>query len=673
MIVMNKSQLSNKFRLSLAKINKLISLNLIKYDEEKKEISEDSYQRLCFLTENYINLKEYVDGLKLKDSLFDSSRKSHRDAFVAHLHNNNDDFILCNNDDFAKVLFNNMPAINRNEITADIHRKNILWLRGFKKDAGKKLSLLKEFVKNMQPELIKAFNNFPFGTESQRLSLFSAIIFITQKDLENWGKKEINEITKELLDYPKITQKLFFEFQQQIIFKGFLKQDVLLKINKPTLPKDNEPYSFEQMAYIYGEVFLSTNLYEKAFTSSKDAQIWFFVAMHFFCGARGGDIKRLPTIEFNYSIDFIKEKIVNKDGMFFEDLAIKYQFLVNRLYLKPQKTKQIAPYVNRMYVSFPESAKERMGEIIAILLLHNREGRKEMVEYKRFSFLDYKRFFGANFVEKLGNRAFISVKANKCFLNGIYNITEENHDQFPIGYHLASLYRSHRERLGELSPTTSIYLSLTDKERSVSKDEIIKQLFERGTLSFIVLFMLKKAYPDSFLNLSFSDTTKMLQIADVSADNILDIVQTIKQENGAIENLIEEILHNDKERYKEALVNIASGRIISKTDGISCILYTINGKCAFLNRKTCIGCPYEIISKDVLHILIKEKESIKMDNSNSFEFFKSKRMNDFLKGKVIEYVLTLKEINPNIDFNSYLETVKEAIEDNGKSISNSTK
>ena len=200
-------------------------------------------------------------------------------------------------------------------------------------------------------------------------------------------------------------------------------------------------------------------------------------------------MKRLSAPKLPYDMESILKNVLN--GTFTKreaDTLVDEMILRLKLKrLKPLKTirHKKAPDL-KLFV--PGSLKTSLGIMIAISLAHHPElSPGDGFVTPSVNIRTARKFFGDDFVKALGGRNFSPRRCNKSYLQGIDIVSDDSPGK-PKGYMLASLARSHKSGIGNLSEITEIYLK-DAKFTGYTPEFIIREMFERGVFSFIPCIM----------------------------------------------------------------------------------------------------------------------------------------------------------------------------------------
>jgi len=337
------------------------------------------------------------------------------------------------------------------------------------------------------------------------------------------------------------------------------------------------------------EMWARLRLIEKAVNNRVYADLWLFVALHFVCALRSGDMESIPAPKLPYDGGVILDKIAN-GGFAKREASALVDELRIRLKLKPMTPSKTTAYENvpdiKLFV--PESLQAPLGIIMAIALAHHPEIRAgDSFVKPSDSLSNIRGFFGDSFVNAIGNRRFSSRRCNKSYLQGIELAGDDGLGRIggqdaqrptspgnPKGYMLAALARSHKTGFGRLSDITAAYLK--DAHFSgYSSEFIMRQMFERGVFSFIPAVLLEIYAGPEYVKLPVSIQTRLIGELGLTAFQIEELAETTERAMIKSWKAVNGIIKNPaviKETVSAALQNIASGAAPSRQDGYLCLM-----------------------------------------------------------------------------------------------------
>ena len=482
-----------------------------------------------------------------------------------------------------------------------------LWLRAYQRTPEERFTILLERYESEYPNTCKQFKVFAdergIADKPSGWKILDFMISHSDKDVDRLTSPEIEVMfsaTSQSL--PMVSTKLLMEFFNEFAQDGNYGYVVhKRRLKDPS----NTAYSFldfSRMAYIVfnEESWNDNDLVKKALGSGRFADLWLYIALHFFGALRSTDIVRLPVPELIY------ERVITRDmlleGTYPDNAAVRlaedFQMMLKLIPYKPNKTGRYTG-VPEIKLFIPESLKMAMGIILSVKLVHHENGEPLVSPVQ--DLITARKFFGEDFVNAAGNRRFSTRKANKAYLQGI-ELTAENEPGHPKGYMLAALARSHKGGIGTLPEITDVYLS--DAAFSgYSPEFILMEMFERGILGFVPAMMLEKYSEGAYRKLSVSQQTALIKAIGMEAYQIEDISYMVKR---AVERAKDIVARFTTEEVPAVLQNLASGYAPGKQEEMLCIMTAAGHGCCDPGRSSCIGCGYEIYTKAAFHLLVKE-------------------------------------------------------------------
>ena len=543
-----------------------------------------------------------------------------------------------------------------------------LWIIAYKKPARDKTKLLLNKFNGVYPDTCRIYSRFL--TEQNKWDadaswklldfLFSEI----DKDLTKYTEKEINVLVKAInSDTTRVVARLFSDFLQAAHKYGHAISGWVYAFDARDAPERiNDAYSFNDfsvMAYCVfnHEMWKKQQMIEKAVQSKTYADLWLFVALHFICAFRKGDMERLPAPSLPYSSEAVLSKI--SDGTFAQrDAVALVEELEIRLELNPIKPSKTSKHKNipNLKLIVPESLKAPLGIIMAIALAHRTAVAGEAGFVKPADNMENaRRFFGDDFARAMGNRRFSSRRCNKSYLQGIELVGADEPGK-PKGYMLATLARGHKSGIGKLSDTTAVYLK-DARFGGYSPDFIIAQMFERGVFSFIPAVLLEIYAGEDYVKMPITRETQLIGELGLTALQVEGLAETVQRAMIRSQESVKTVIGNisgAKENIGAILQNIASGSAPGKQNGCLCLMTAAGLPCPVADRAGCIGCGYEIYTKTMMHTFMQEYKRLTtlMESSVSAESHRFGMIRDLAVMPAIEEMLACTKLfypNSNVD------------------------
>jgi hypothetical protein len=236
---------------------------------------------------------------------------------------------------------------------------------------------------------------------------------------------------------------------------------------------------------------------------------------------------------------------------------------------------------------------------------------------------------------------------------------------------LASIARSHKFDKGKKSNITSIYFKYFGKLTDL--DILLRELFERGVLSFVPYLLLKtlKGY-DHVKQLTPSKQTTLMKELIPYSDSSYDADMWVKTFDDTftkarkdVEGIMKYYSTNGEPDVRAIhlfIDRIACGTAPAKEKNMNCIAVAKGIGCINPERETCIGCGQEIYLKHTMYLLgqklrerIKKLEESKtpaeqMKHEMIYEQVYEPILNDIKQTLVEVYGLKPFDINRYLDF-----------------------
>jgi hypothetical protein len=522
-----------------------------------------------------------------------------------------------------------------------------LWLSAYKKPGREKINLMLLHFSEVYPITCHLYHEFVVKRavldEPSAWKLLDYLLSEIDKEITDYDEAELKEFANKMDTQATIQcARLFADFLHTTKYNGnFLTKWRYAFGTRDTSELVNDAYpikDFAIMAYCVfnEEMWIKQGLVEKALQSSKDADLWLFVSLHFICALRATDMARIPAPTLPYDSDTVLKKI-SENTFGKSEASVIVEELIIRLKLKPMKPSKTSAYENvaefKLFV--PESLRTPLGIIMAIALAHHPEilPGKPFVPVK-IDTRSIRGFFGDHFIKALGNKRFTTRRCNKSYLQGIDSSASMNNEPSkPKGYILAALARGHKGGIGRLAETTDIYLRDANFT-GYTPEFIIREMFERGIFSFIPAILLEIYTGKEYKMLSVSSQTKLIGELGLAAHQIEWVVSAVENAFVKSKNTVKSMLQNSvKENVGDILQNIASGNAPGRQDECLCLMTAAKISCPYPDRNSCIGCGYEIYTKTTMHTLMSEYIRL-MALKNS-----AKNTDSWRQGKILEQAI----------------------------------
>ena len=383
----------------------------------------------------------------------------------------------------------------------------------------------------------------------------------------------------------------------------------------------------------------NNKMIEKACLYKEYVDTWLYLSLHFICALRSNDMERIPDPTLNDTPDNIIHKIMSGAFTKADSLSVLNSIMIKLNYYdyRPNKTKNTT-VASKLMLHIPTSLEEHFGKLFAIAEAHkirtysNPDLFSLIIPIK--SYKDISKNMGEEIGELFRECDFSSRRANKSYLQMIEIMTDKVLDKDTLntkGYILASLARSHKGSYGEFAKSTSIYLK-DSKMNGLSPSKVAKELFERKPLSFAVSMMLKIVTNNEYNQLSLHDQTKLISVSNLTPSEINTIAGLTDQSLKKAAKVVAEI-YKEKIDVKDVLYNISCHSSAGKTS--DCLLIASNKMCPFADRKTCIGCDYEVKTKSTLYVMAYELKRLKKDYMETKNRYEKEKIHSIMTNNIL--------------------------------------
>ena len=501
-----------------------------------------------------------------------------------------------------------------------IQERLSLWLAAYRRPGKDKIDAMLRHFSGIYPDTCRLYKRYiterNLSDNPPAWKLLDFLLFQAEADITVYDEKALDRLIQRIeSSATRTVARLFAGFLNTVKQDGKPLSQWEYSFNpRENVELLNEAYpiaDFAVMAYCVfnEEMWARQALLEKALKNKVYADLWLFVALHFVCALRSGDMERLPAPALPYDGLTVLRKISAGTFMKKEASALVDELHI-RLKLKPMQPSKTAAHENvpdlKLFV--PESLKAPLGTIMAVALAHHPEIRAGGGFIKTSDSLSNVRdFFGGHFSNAIGNRRFSSRRCNKSYLQGIEMVGADEPGK-PKGYMLAALARSHKSGIGRLAETTGVYLR-DARFSGYSPEFIIRQMFERGVFSFIPAALLEIYAGPEYVKLPVSGQTRLIGELGLTAYQIEGVAETVERTMIRSRKAVGDIVKSPavaKENAGVILQNIASGSAPGRQDGFLCLMTAAGLSCPFAGRGGCIGCGYEILTKTAMYSLMRE-------------------------------------------------------------------
>lgn len=438
------------------------------------------------------------------------------------------------------------------------------------------------------------------------------LFLYAKHDLPDFTQSELDRVTKAFETVPLVDGACFSWMVEQVYQRYQCKFRKLPKFKqsvRSVIPKIKEAYTVEQyaaMAYclFHPDYIAQQNVREKACDNAMMAEAWLYLSLHWICALRQSDLQKIPILSLPGDAEMLLQQIKTNSlpDAVYEEILDRLAFQIQMHPWKPQKTHQYN--VPNVKLFFPQSLKAHFGMLYLLVLVHRELEHRQDKKLFRLPHTDLLlKFLGKTFVDQLDKGRFSSRAANKAFLQGI----QQNTDQHPgiriTGYMMASLARSHKGKGQELATVTEVYLR-DAKFTGQSAEYFAKMMFDRGVLSFVPDLMLKIVYGSAYEGLPLDDQTQLIQSIGIVPSQIEGLLMTsVQAMQQARTDVMRLLKMQSQHQIMEGLIQISQGQAASKGDHSYCLRRALGQKC---DHVTCIGCPYELQTRTGIYMLTQQ-------------------------------------------------------------------
>lgn len=407
--------------------------------------------------------------------------------------------------------------------------------------------------------------------------------------------------------------------------------------SKPIPAYSNETYLALAKCIFNAEYIDKHKMIEKALDNHFFIEMWLYLALHFCCGWRAGDICNgwcyldLKSKEDNaYGLntetlydDILHDRIPDK---VYEEVC---EYAVNKIKVSacdPSKTagSKTPPLV----IAIDPALATFFGLLTLIseaVMLRTSDGymranRTTMYQKKSL----YRQFFGEEMYDALHGRNIHSRRLNKDYLQGIESTARQSGEGSLMASALASFARSH-------SNLDTIAHYLNDHTLNAENaDMVLYFMLERGVFGFELYQTLITAYPEAMRKLPMKKQNELM--ASIAANPL-----QIEQEQSGIAaklHIKDRFENGDNEKVAEILkgmYEITQDRGKAKDEGVHCICRARGNPCAYPEFDSCLAntCPYLVFTRYGYKALLEVLRDYKV----------AADAGDIKKGAVLEQII----------------------------------
>lgn len=563
-------------------------------------------------------------------------------------------------------------------MTAEPMKKPLkLWLLAYGKSRSEKIHLMLKAYDGVYPKTCHMLRCFIEEKECWEASvawkLVDFLLYTLTGEICEYNDEELEQLLKAAnSELPIAGMKFLSEFLHRSEDGRQLTDWNYSFQSRQLVKSEKSAYSLNQfsiMAYtIFNEeAWAELGLIQKATGKKRYADLWLYTALHFVCAIRKSDMKRLPVPALPYSSEEVRNRI--HAGIYTPEeskgVVREMLFRMRMKPIRPGKTQRHSG-IPDLKLFIPESLMEPLGVIMSLSVSFHNVG--DPFVSTNFSIPDIQKFFGKEFANSVGNRNFLSRRANKSYLQGIEAAADSSDCANAKGYMLAALARCHKGGIGKLPEITDVYLR-DATFTGYSPEFILREMFERGIFGFLPALLLETYAGKDYLRLDVSAQTQLIKAIGLEAYQLENIVDTVMYSFQRASKIVRGLLLDqcrEPKRLESLLQSIASGAAPSKQSEFLCLRTAAGYPCSFPERRSCIGCGYEIYTKSAVHLLMKEyvrqsRRKAQTDESNA------KRITTIMEKGMIpaiaEVLSSIPMLYPDAEMESIMNIMERGVRD----------
>ena len=585
--------------LSTKELKQKISAGIIDATEDENGnfyISKNEQDRISAINQSFISLEDAVISiLNNIKSNFDISKQTDRQSLIEFCNTHqwwNASHIECNDHPLdgkrlgIAILCDDLPLL-----TSPLS----LWMRCYRQPYSSQFAAIMSHYSATYPKMTADLLNFEEAEHTADRALVDMVLLLFQVLSSELQKKEDPRIESELLPLfaTEASTIAFTTLADFLLFGNYTSRRFLPSKGGSDIDISAYPFSsFSVMLrhIVDKEVILHDDLVGKALSYKQYADLWVYVALHFFASWRSTDYIGLYAPNLPYSAGEMLRRIRDNNLSANEAIEIaKFFIRENELVMNtPNKTKGTSG-VPQLYFHCPASFLEPFGRILAIATAHYEltPQSKSFVVPTTDIFL-IQGFFGNDFVQACEHKNFSGRRANKALLQSVEFAGLDAQLSPMVAYNLDTIMRSHKLSYGRPSESTAVYLK-DAKFTGLTPEFIAYQMWDRGVCSFVIDTMMNKCYGVQYSRLTVGQQTAVIKSLGLTPANAASLLSCIHHvEDQACETVM--AVCQDTTTMKDALQAIALGHGLGKDPTTYCLLKAIGKHCAYRERASCLGC-----------------------------------------------------------------------------------
>ena len=422
---------------------------------------------------------------------------------------------------------------------------------------------------------------------------------VEDKDIQRLLKKPMSVAAKNTL----ITFLNYAKHHSKRAKYSQIKQQA--KESKPIPAYSDETYLALAKCIFNPEYIHEHQMIERALETPIYIEMWLYLALHFCCGWRAGDICRgwrylqlheKPNNPYGINTETLYDDLLHDrlPDALYEKVC---QYATKSIELSGQRpSKTAGAGAPPLVIAITPELSTFFGLLTliseAVML---RTGKGYMTpgresQYQKRSV--YRSFFGEEMFNVLGGRNIQSRRLNKDYLQGIEETARQTGCGSLMASAVASFARSHTNL-----DTIAHYLR-DHTLNAENADMVLYYMMDRGVFGFELYQTLLTAYPDVMRKLPMREQNKLMAAVSDSP-YMLELAMSGEAAKMEIQHCFESNKQKEVLGMLKQMYEISQGRGKGKDDGIHCLCRAAGNPCAFPEYDSCLAntCPHLVFTK----------------------------------------------------------------------------
>ena len=186
---------------------------------------------------------------------------------------------------------------------------------------------------------------------------------------------------------------------------------------------------------------------------------------------------------------------------------------------------------------------------------------------------------------------------------------------------------------------------------------VLFEMFQRGVFGFIPHLLMGICFGNRYQQMDIHSQTSLIQQAGISPSGIEALARAGERALGQAQLVIQSLLSRNAD-MRTVLSKVASGEAAAKQEKFLCALIAAGFPCSFPERRSCVGCPYEICTKAALHQLVSEFERLQSLSSGKDGWRAREIARAAILPVIQEFLSTMRLLYPDADLAPYHEILQ---------------